>query len=170
MKKKLLSILLLASVVFTMNSCSSDASETSNESNIVAKSAQLKSYTYSDEEVQAMALINKYRVSVGLSELKQINHISYKSEEHDHYMIANNVVNHDDFVSRSQNIIDVLGAKTVGENIAYNYNTPEAAIAAWLKSSSHKENIEGNFTHFGIAIKINASTGKKYYTNIFAKI
>jgi uncharacterized protein YkwD len=170
MKKQLLSILLLASVVFTMNSCSSDGSETSNESNVVAKSAQLKSYTYSAEELQAMELINKYRVSVGLTELKQINHISFKSEEHDHYMIENNVVNHDDFVSRSQNLIDVLGAKTVGENIAYNYNTPEAALEAWLKSPSHKENIEGNFTNFGIAIKINASTGKKYYTNIFIKI
>jgi uncharacterized protein YkwD len=39
-----------------------------------------------------------------------------------------------------------------------------------LNSASHKENIEGNFTHFGIAIRENATTGKKYYTNIFVKI
>jgi uncharacterized protein YkwD len=36
----------------------------------------------------------------------------------------------------------------VGENIAYNYSTPQAAVSAWLNSPSHKENIVGNFTHF----------------------
>jgi uncharacterized protein YkwD len=71
--------------------------------------------------------------------------ISVKSEGHDNYMISNNVVNHDGFVDRSENIISTW-AKTVGENIAYNYNTPQAAIA-WLNNSSgHKENIVGNFT------------------------
>jgi uncharacterized protein YkwD len=84
-------------------------------------------------------------------------------------MIDNNVVNHDDFVSRSENIMKVLGAKSVAENIAYNYNSPQAVLSAWLKSPSHKQNIEGNFTHFGLAIRINPD-GKKYYTNIFAKI
>jgi hypothetical protein len=54
---------------------------------------------------------------------RKINHMSFKSEEHDNYMIANNVVNHNDFVARSENIINTLGAKTVSENIAYNYNT-----------------------------------------------
>ena len=117
-----------------------------------------------------MKLINDYRVSIGLNSLEKINHISHKSEEHDNYMITNNVVNHDDFVARSENIISVLGAKTVGENIAYNYNSPQAALDAWLNSPGHKQNIEGNFTHFGISIRENPSNGKKYYTNIFARI
>jgi len=84
-------------------------------------------------------------------------------------MISNNVVNHDDFVSRSENIMKVLGAKNVAENIAFNYNSPQGALDAWLKSPGHKANIEGNFTHFGLAIRVNAE-GKKYYTNIFAKL
>ena len=71
---------------------------------------------------------------------------------------------------RSENIIKTLGAKTVSENIAYNYNTPEAVLSAWLASPSHKANIEGDHTHFGIAIKENPANGRKYYTNIFAKI
>jgi uncharacterized protein YkwD len=149
-----------------MNSCSTNNSETP-----VAAVSLLKtvSYTYSTSELETMALINTYRASVGLSELKQINYISYKSEEHDNYMITNNVVNHDDFVARSEDIIKVLGAKTVGENIAYNYNTPQAALDAWLNSPTHKENILGDFTNFGISIRVN-SEGKKYYTNIFVKI
>lgn len=166
MKAKLLRVLLLVTVIFTMNSCSSDSSE---DPITLDTSTTKMSYTYNSTEIETMALINAYRVSIGLNELKEINHISYKSEEHDDYMIANNVVNHDDFASRSENIMKVLGAKSVGENIAYNYNSPQAAVDAWLKSPNHKVNIEGNFTHFGIAIKVNAD-GKKYYTNIFAKI
>ena len=165
MKAKLLRVLLLVAVIFTMNSCSSDSSEDATSAN----SQKAMTYTYNSTEIETMALINAYRVSIGLNELKEINHISYKSEEHDHYMIANNVVNHNDFASRSENIMEVLGAKSVSENIAYNYNSPKAALDAWLKSPSHKKNIEGNFSHFGLSIRISAE-GKKYYTNIFAKM
>ncbi|MES2573750.1 MAG: CAP domain-containing protein [Bacteroidota bacterium] len=147
-----------------MNSCSSE--DNLDDS---TPSPQAMSYTYNTTELETMKLINEYRVSLGLNELKEINHISYKSEEHDHYMIANNVVNHNNFVARSENIMKVIGAKTVSENIAYNYNTPKAALDAWLRSPSHKENIEGNFTHFGLSIRVDGN-GKKYYTNIFAKL
>ena len=149
-----------------MNSCSSDSSETPSSSTATMK---VMDYSYDSSELEAMNLINTYRVSVGLNELKQINHISYKSEEHDHYMIRNNVVNHNDFVARSENLISVLGAKRVGENIAYNYNSPQSVVKAWLNSPTHKENLEGDYTHFGISIRTNPD-GKKYYTNIFVKI
>jgi uncharacterized protein YkwD len=166
MKAKLLRVLLLVVVVYSMNSCSSDSSETPSSSTATMK---VMDYTYNSSELDAMNLINTYRVSVGLNALQQINHISYKSEEHDHYMIANDVVNHNDFVARSENLISVLNAERVGENIAYNYNTPQSVVNAWLNSPTHKENIEGDYTHFGIAIKTNQE-GKKYYTNIFVKI
>ena len=166
MKAKLLRVLLLVAVVYTMNSCSSDSSEAPSSSTSTMK---VMDYSYDSSELEAMNLINTYRVSVGLNALQQINHISYKSEEHDNYMISNNVVNHNDFVARSENLISVLGAKRVGENIAYNYNTPQSVVNAWLNSPTHKENIEGDYTHFGISIRTN-SNGKKYYTNIFVKI
>ena len=108
-------------------------------------------------------------MSIGLNALEKNDYVSFKSEEHDNYMITNNVVSHDDFVARSEDIMKKVGAKTVSENIAYNYNSPQAAVDAWLKSPAHKANIEGNFTHFGLSIRVNAE-GKKYYTNIFAKI
>ena len=165
MKTTLLRALLLLTVICTMNSCSSDESEVADES-----AQKVVSYSYNSLELQTMDLINKHRVSVGLNPLEKINHMSFKSEEHDNYMIANNVVNHNDFVARSENIINTLGAKTVSENIAYNYNTPQAVLNAWLASPSHKANIEGNHTHFGIAIKENPANGRKYYTNIFARI
>lgn len=159
--------LLFITVIFTMNSCSSDSSETQT---VDATTQKVVNYNYSTSEIETMKLINEYRVSVGLNVLGKIDFISLKSEAHNNYMIANNVVSHDGFVSRAEEIKKVLSAKVVGENIAFNFNTPQAALTAWLASPGHKENIEGDFTHFGIAIKEDPTTGKKYYTNIFVKI
>ena len=126
-------------------------------------------YDYSANETELARLINEYRASIGLNELEIINHISYKSEEHNEYMIANNVVDHAYFQDRSDNIIRVLGAVSVNENVAYNFSTPQSVLNAWLNSPSHKANIERNHTHFGISISENPANGKKYYTNIFIK-
>jgi len=144
-------------------SCSSDTTE-----DVIADKI-IETYTYNDTETQLVVLINDYRVSQGLNPLEVINHISYKSEEHNEYMIENNVVNHDYFQARSNNIINVLGAEKVGENIAYNYVTPQSALSAWLNSPGHKANLEGDYTHFGISVTVNPETGRKYYTNIFMK-
>jgi uncharacterized protein YkwD len=166
MKTKLTLGLLLGIWVCTLISCTSDSvTSTANETPLA-----VVDYSYSSSEIEAMKLINNYRVSVGLNALEKRNHISYKSEEHDNYMITNNVISHDNFVARSENIMKVLGASTVGENVASGYSTAQAALDAWIASPAHKKNIEGNFTHFGIAIRENPVNGKKYYTNIFVKI
>ncbi len=70
-------------------------------------------YSYNTMEIETMDLINNYRVSIGLKALTKTNYISYKSEEHNKYMIANNVVNHDGFDARSEDIMKVLGAKSM---------------------------------------------------------
>ena len=156
--------LLPLAIVFTMVSCSSDSSEgTSTENKLVT------SYNYNEAELKLVTLINNYRTSIGLNTLQVINHISYKSQEHNIYMIDNKSVSHDYFQQRADNLIEVLGATRVAENIAYNYQTPESAMSAWLNSPSHKDNIEGDFTHFGISITVDETTGKKYYTNMFIK-
>lgn len=148
-----------------MTSCSADDS-----SEVASTNAKIvNDYNYNAVETDLANQINEYRLSVGLNALQTINHISYKSEEHNEYMIANNVVNHDYFEERSHNIIQVLGAVKVNENIAYNYTTAAGALHAWLESPGHKANIEGDFTHFGISVTEDPQTGKKYYTNIFIK-
>jgi len=166
MKSKLLRLSVFVAILSFMVSCT--AEDASQETN--SDQALVTNYEYSPVELETMTLINDYRVSKGLKALERINHISYKSEEHDNYMIANNVVNHDDFEARSTNIMRVLKAKTVSENIAYNYNSAKGAFDAWLLSDSHRKNIEGDYTHFGISVRENPTTGKKYYTNIFVKI
>ncbi|MBC7523408.1 MAG: CAP domain-containing protein [Flavobacterium sp.] len=162
MKTTLRNLLMPLVLVFTMVSCTKNADESKVDETLITK------YNYSQDELQLAQLINQYRVSQGKNPLEIVNHISYKSEEHNQYMIDNNVVNHDYFEERSNNIIAVLGAVKVGENIAYNFSTPNSALYAWLQSPGHKANLDGDYTHFGIAIAVNAA-GKKYYTNMFMK-
>jgi len=168
MNTRLFRALMPLMLMLVMVSCSSDSTEESIPLS-TSTAAALKEYNYNAEELELVDLINTYRQDRGLNPLNTINHISYKSEEHDEYMIANNVVNHDLFEERAQNIISVLGAVKVNENIAYNYATPASVLNAWLESPAHKANIEGDFTDFGISIRTDAETGKKYYTNIFIK-
>ncbi|MFY7739008.1 MAG: CAP domain-containing protein [Flavobacterium sp.] len=164
MKAKLLRLFVPMALVFTMISCSPDSKE---EEQVEAK--LITDYNYTQDELKLAEVINDYRVNKGLNALEIINHISYKSLEHNQYMIDNNVVNHDFFEERSNNIIQVLGAVKVGENIAYNFSTPNSALHAWLQSPGHKANLDGDYTHFGISITVNPATGKKYYTNMFMK-
>lgn len=128
-----------------------------------------QNYTYSLDEIELQTAINDYRSSIGLSDLQPVEYAAYKAEEHNEYMIAKNVVNHDYFAERSQDIIEVLGAIRVNENVAYNYVSASSVLDAWLNSPGHKANIEGDFTNIGISIRENIPTGKKYYTNIFIK-
>ena len=164
MKAKMFRALLPLAIVFTMVSCSSDSAEESSSNNKL-----VTSYNYNDSELKLITAVNNYRQSIGLNSLQVINHISYKSQEHNIYMIDNKLVNHDYFQQRANNLIEVLGATKVGENIAYNYQTPESAMSAWLNSPDHKANIEGDFTHLGISVTVDQTTGKKYYTNMFIK-
>ena len=164
MKAKMFRALLPLAIVFTMVSCSSDSSE-----DVAADNKVIVTYDYNETETKLVTLINDYRVSQGLNALQVVNHISYKSQEHNEYMIDNNVVNHDYFEQRSNNIIQVLGAERVGENIAYNYVTPESAMQAWLNSPGHKANLLGDYTHFGMSVTVDLETGRKYYTNMFMK-
>ncbi len=159
--------LLLLTITISMNSCSSDSTDSTTPEMTALVD---ENFIYNEIELEEMKLINAYRVSIGLNALQKISYVSKKAEEHDNYMIANNALSHDGFVARSENITKTVGAKSVSENLAYNFSTAQEALTSWLNSPTHKETIEGNFTHFGIAVRENPTTGKKYYTNIFVKI
>jgi uncharacterized protein YkwD len=166
--KKIMRTMMFVVMLITMNSCSAETPGMTKKP-VTNENSNTTNYVYNNSELELMQLINKYRVSIGLNALEKANFISNQCEDHNQYMIANNVMNHNGFDSRSQNIRKGLGAKSIAENVAHNYKTSQAALKAWLESPGHKKNIEGNFTHFGIAVSTDAS-GKKYYTNIFAKI
>lgn len=174
MKFKLIQLLLLSTIICTLNSCSPDdtPNETIENSTTDYTSKKTTNYIYTAYELETLNSINDYRISIGLKPLEKANLLSWESEKHDEYMITNNVVSHLGFETRFETIMKGLGAIKVGENIALSNKTAtsKAILNAWLASPEHKKNIEGDYTHFGIAIKENPITGQKYYTNIFAKI
>ncbi len=117
-----------------------------------------------------MDIINAHRVSIGLPALVKANYISLKAEGHNNYMISTTILSHNDFTVRAEDIMKTLDAISVGENVAYNSSTAQAAFDAWMASPGHKANIEGAYTCFGVSIRVDSATGRKYYTNIFAKM
>jgi uncharacterized protein YkwD len=177
MKLKSLLALLPILVIGTMNSCTLNSSEstvnsvdpTTMSTASITKTVSA-SYSYSASEIQLFELINTYRKSIGLPTLVESNYLSSKAEIQSNYMLSTNVLSHDNFEIRSQDIMKTIGAISVAENVAFNYSTAQVAFDAWLKSPGHKANIEGSYTHFGISIRVSAVDGRKYYTNIFAKI
>ena len=164
MKLKLLNLFMPMVLVFAMSSCS----KSSKDEAVVEKTIVTK-FDYSPEETQLMQMINDYRISQGMPKFQVINHISHKSLEHNNYMITNNTLTHDLFNERSQNLMDVLGAYKVGENLAYNFSNSTTVLNAWKNSPGHKANLDSDYTHFGLSITVSPTTGKKYYTNMFIK-
>ena len=119
-------------------------------------------------EIEIMALINAYRISKGLTALSNNDLVKEQAFNHTIYMIANADISHDNFDVRRDYLQNNAGASSVGENVAYSYNTAESVVNGWLNSDGHRENIEGNFTHFGISAEQNTE-GTWYYTNIFIR-
>ena len=125
-------------------------------------------YNYNTIEIEILDEINLYRSALGLTELKPMINLSFESELHNEYMIDMGTVSHDNFSQRASVIIQKVGAREVAENVGYGYRTSQAVVNAWLKSKGHRENVEGDFTHFGISVRQDEE-GKNYFTNIFIK-
>ncbi|WP_298221332.1 3-coathanger stack domain-containing protein [Flavobacterium sp.] len=126
-------------------------------------------YTYSQLETDVMNRINQHRQSIGLSTLSVINHISNNCLDHNNYMIAANVTNHDNFLDRANNIICALNAGGVDEIVASNFVSAAGVVNAWLGSPPHRAAIEtASFTRMGVSVRANGA-GKNYYTVLFTR-
>jgi uncharacterized protein YkwD len=55
----------------------------------------------------------------------------------------------------------------LGENIAWNQRTPKEAVAGWMQSPGHKENLlNDQFTQIGVAVAKNVK-GERYWVQVF---
>jgi uncharacterized protein YkwD len=125
--------------------------------------------TYTAFEYEVLGLINNYRETQGLSTLSTLNLISQEAKNHTNHMIEIGEINHDNFSSRSKNLIQKASAKVVAENVAYGFGTAQGVVDAWIKSDAHRKNIENSsFTDFGISTEKD-DQGRYYYTHIFIK-
>lgn len=150
-------------LTFSLFSCSNEDIAVEPTSN-----SSLKKYSHSTFELELLDLVNQERVSKGLQALVIIEEISYLAATHDDYMIKKGTASHDNFQTRSTILKNELKAISVSENVAFGYNTPNSTLTAWKLSASHKANLEGNHTHFGLAVKADAN-GSKYYTLLFIR-
>ena len=117
---------------------------------------------------EILQLVNIHRASIGKEALAMNTLATELAEEHTHYMIAQKDISHDSFDERSNRLFTEENASGTGENVAYGQQSAQAVMEAWINSSGHRANIEGNFTHIGIAV-IKNSSGVYYFTQIFLK-
>ncbi|MET2984373.1 CAP domain-containing protein [Aureibaculum conchae] len=152
MKTNFLKYGLVILMIFSITGCSEDESD-----EIIVETS------ITDE---ILTLVNAHRESKGLEKLSRNTTADNLAIDHSKYMIAQDKISHDNFKARTENLKRNENAKGTGENVAYGYNTAQKVVTAWLNSSGHKENIEGNFTHTGIAA-IQNSEGTYYFTQLF---
>jgi uncharacterized protein YkwD len=163
---KLLKLNLLSlALLLVVTSCQKDESFTEDQANY---SIDLNLANETDWQMadQILALINTHRATLGLTEIKKDQqYASAYAVDHTQYMIEMSQINHDNFSVRSEALKN-KGAITVGENVAFGYNTAESVVGAWLNSPGHRDIIEGNYTHSGFGI-IKGANGGYYFTQIF---
>jgi len=85
--------------------------------------------------------------------------------EHTSYMISKKDINSDNFEIRWETLEQKENAQEISENMGFDLSAEET-MYAYLKNSWLKVNVEGDFTHTGIAVKKDAM-GNYYYTQIF---
>ncbi|WGK64490.1 CAP domain-containing protein [Croceiramulus getboli] len=157
-------IVLLCSLV-VLSSCSKDDEVLNDTSQELVAEINLKNDTAFMLEV--MDEVNAYRQSVGLSSLKLCTKGESKAVEHSYYMVEDGTISHDRFFERSD-YLKARGAKRVSENVAFGYRSAKSVVEAWINSPSHKEAMEGDFSHTGIGVTYNEH-GVPFYTQLFVK-
>ena len=140
-------------------SCSTDDGETLAEENIEIE----ETLTISES---ILKLVNDHRQSIGKLALTRNSTADDLAADHTNYMIAQKRISHDNFSDRFQSLQQYVNARAAGENVAYGYPDAETVMEGWLNSPGHKTNIEGDFTHIGIAA-IKNSQGVYYYAQLF---
>lgn len=162
--KLLTKLPLMALLVVFSFSCSSESIYEENE----LLTSELIIPEPTPFELEILGLINNHRLSLGLNPLKNMGIIKSQTYSHTDYMVETQTVSHDNFYKRSNFLKKNAGAILVSENVAYGYTSALSLVNAWMKSDSHKTNIEGDFTHFDISAE-KGTDNKWYYTNIFIK-
>ncbi len=115
---------------------------------------------------QILTLVNEHRQSLGLYVLEKSDTAEQLAVDHSRYMISQGQISHDNRDEKFKTLQEKENARSFGENVASGQRTAQSVMTAWLNSSGHRANIEGNYTHIGIAAVLDEN-GRYYYTQIF---
>ena len=156
MKMKLQRVVLALFVLLAI-SCSRE-SEDPSEVPVYSKAIEVES--------ELFKLVNDHRVSLGQTTLS-FSQVAYDyASRHTDYMIATGSLSHDNFSSRASGIAAEVQARAVSENVARDYSNALKALEGWLSSESHRQTMEGEFTHSAISVKKDED-GTLYFTQLF---
>ncbi len=116
--------------------------------------------------------INQYRSRNGLAPLRLDDRLSQMARTHSEAMAVGRVgFGHQGFERRGKAIQKILGYSNMAENVAYSggLNRPaHQAVETWLRSSTHRDNIEGQYDTTGIGVSLSPN-GRYYFTQIFVR-
>ena len=155
-----------AFALFAVIALSSCSSESLNEEENLSLEMAIPATKPIEEEV--LDLINEYRAEQGLNTLFYNGTVKAVAFTHTDYMIEENDVSHHNFYIRKQNLQQSENAQVVSENVAFGYTSAQSVVNAWINSPSHRQNLEGDYTHFDLSAEQDEN-GDWYYTNIFIK-
>lgn len=156
-------------LLVSLASCSKDEDVSTDiselEYTIDLNLAQETDWTMANE---ILDLINEHRATLNLDPIaKDQQYASAYAVDHSQFMMAQGQISHANFNER-KNALKSRGAQTVGENVAYGYDNAQSVVTAWLNSPSHKNIIEGNYTHSGFGV-LPYKNGTYYFTQLFYK-
>ena len=126
----------------------------------------------SQEEQEALNLINEYREQNGLNKLKPITRLQQTARLKAEDLVKNQYFSHNS--ERLGTPFEMLKANNVdyeiaGENLAGNM-TPKKAVESWINSKTHRENIlEERFNYTGVCV-IESPVYGKIFVQLFIGI
>ncbi|WP_164914204.1 CAP domain-containing protein [Aquimarina sediminis] len=163
MKTSLIKCLFAFVILSSALSCSNDDNPIDENSEETPVEETPSEVSITDE---ILKLVNEYRSVKGLTALIKNETAEQLAIDHTRYMISKKNINHDNFDTRGDTLHEKENAIASAENVASFYPDAQSVVAGWIESDGHRENIEGNFTHTGIAA-IKDENGKYYYTQLF---
>jgi len=140
-------------------------------SNLLASSALLLAASvYAYDVNTMMCLVNEQRQRYGLDNLGLDDRLDGAAQDHSDDQAYMGQMTHDGSDGSSPS--DRVGAYgfnwvAVAENVAYGYADEQECMNNWMESAGHRDNILGDYTHFGSGVGYD-SGGSPYYTQDFA--
>ncbi len=163
--KLLLSI--LATTVAVSWSTKTFSQPISSERVVVAESSNQE---LADLVQQVHQGVNQYRGFLNLAPLSLNEQISREAEMHSQNMAQGQVeFSHLGFDQRAKFLSNKISYRRLAENVAYNqgYQDPaQVAVAGWIESEGHRQNMIGNYNLTGIGVAKNQQ-GEYFFTQIF---
>jgi uncharacterized protein YkwD len=123
---------------------------------------------------QIISLTNQQRAANGLAPLSVSTQLTQEAQIQANQMASLRDMNHtlpQAQYPTLQNRAAAVGYSYswLGENIAFNYSSPQTVMNAWMQSTEHRANIlESNFTQIGVSVALDAN-GLPYFAQEFGR-